>query len=129
MLIACIHITGAWEGSVVLECPLVLAQQMAARLFDTEPQSVPSVNVQDLLQELVNMIGGQVKTLLPGPSWLSLPLTVDRVMDTLTSHTVMNQMGYDCCGEPLQVTFFKKNGAVPAVKTNHKRSVDSWPKS
>ena len=37
---------------------------------------VTEVDQQDVASELVNMIGGNLKSLLPGPSFLSLPTIV-----------------------------------------------------
>lgn len=70
----CVEITGAWEGSVTLCCPTGLAARVASIMFglgDIEADDPDLVN--DALCELANMIGGNLKGLLPGPSILSVP--------------------------------------------------------
>lgn len=68
-----IRIYGGWEGAVILECPPDLAQEVASRMFGIAPAEATAADVQDALGELTNILGGNVKALLPGPSLLSLP--------------------------------------------------------
>jgi chemotaxis protein CheX len=78
-----IQIAGAWEGAVVCSGSEELMRRAAAVVFQT-PQDVVTIDmVQDALMELVNMIGGNVKALLPGPSYLSLPEVVEGSNDSL----------------------------------------------
>ncbi len=61
-LTGCVHIDGAWNGSALVECELPLARRD---------------DVRDALGDITNMIGGNVKALLPSPSRLSLPTVVE----------------------------------------------------
>lgn len=71
---ASISIAGGWNGSLVLRVSRRLADDVAARLFATAPDAtVSDTDVLDVLGELVNVVGGNVKALLPGPNTLSLP--------------------------------------------------------
>jgi len=65
---ACVQITGAWRGAVALSCDAAMAAE-AARVM--------TADMQDALGELVNMIGGNVKALLPETCQLSLPSVVE----------------------------------------------------
>ena len=69
----CVHISGAWEGSVVLSCVAELAHQATEAMFGLEPGAASTEEVHDTIGELANMIGGNVKALFPAPSQLSLP--------------------------------------------------------
>ncbi len=79
-----VHIQGAWQGAVTLECPATLASDLAARLFG----EVTDAGIRDLLGELANELGGNIKAMLPGPCTLSLPAVATgddfelRVIDT-----------------------------------------------
>jgi hypothetical protein len=73
----CVRISGAWEGEVRLYCPLPLARSIAAVIFQVEPESVESDQVLDALSELVHIVGGNLKALLPQPVTLSLPALPD----------------------------------------------------
>ena len=53
-------------------CPLALARTLTAQMFQADRQ--PDLDeVRDALGELANMLGGNVKALLPAPSRISLP--------------------------------------------------------
>jgi chemotaxis protein CheX len=68
-----VHVTGEWEGSVFVETTAAHAQHAAEAMFAAEPGSLSAEEVGDALGELTNMVGGNVKGLLPAPSKLSLP--------------------------------------------------------
>jgi chemotaxis protein CheX len=76
-LTGCVHIDGAWNGAALVECELPLARRMTAVLFDRAEGDVSLDDVRDALGELTNMVGGNVKALLPAPSRLSLPTVVE----------------------------------------------------
>ena len=69
----CVHVTGEWRGSIFLECGADLAQAAAEAMFAAEPGTLSHDEVSDALGELTNMIGGNIKSLLPAPSALSVP--------------------------------------------------------
>jgi chemotaxis protein CheX len=72
-LIGRISITGVWQGEVLLECPLPLARHAAARFFGTEDDTATAEQINDVVGELTNMTGGNLKGMLPGPCELGLP--------------------------------------------------------
>jgi chemotaxis protein CheX len=76
-LTGCVHIDGAWNGAALVECELPLARRITAVLFDRPAGDVSLHDVRDALGEITNMIGGNVKALLPAPSRLSLPTVVE----------------------------------------------------
>ncbi len=73
---ALISVTGGWDGHAVLESTSSLGRNVAAGVMAVEESQVAPVDVADAVGELVNMIGGLVKSLAPGPSALSLPLVL-----------------------------------------------------
>lgn len=70
---ATVHISGSWNGSVILSCSSTLARRAAAAMFEIGVDDLDDGEVADALGELVNIIGGNLKCLLPEPSQLSLP--------------------------------------------------------
>ena len=68
-----VAISGAWAGSVVVGCSSDHAVQAAEAMFAAEPGSLEPAEVADALGELTNMVGGNIKSLLPEPSALSIP--------------------------------------------------------
>lgn len=67
----CVHIDGAWHGAVTLQCGDQLAGLLAAELFLADAPT--KEQVWDTIGELTNMLAGNIKALLPEPSWISLP--------------------------------------------------------
>ena len=76
-LTASVHLSGDWNGAVVLECDGRQACQLAGRLLSCDPPETVDDDVRDVLGELANMIGGNLKCLLPRGIHLSMPAVVD----------------------------------------------------
>jgi chemotaxis protein CheX len=74
---AAVSVTGAWQGHVVIECSTAASKLAAAALLGVPADEVTEADVADALGELANIIGGNVKALLPDPSALSLPYVVN----------------------------------------------------
>lgn len=70
---ATVTVSGAWEGVISLQVPADLARTIASLMLGGLPE-VDDADVSDAIGELVNMVGGNVKSLMPGPSTLSLPV-------------------------------------------------------
>jgi chemotaxis protein CheX len=68
-----VKIGGASEGWVRLECSPALGRRITARLLMTSEDDLDQASVDDALRELVNIIGGNIKALLPEPSRLGIP--------------------------------------------------------
>lgn len=68
-----VGISGAWNGSVTVECGVEHAQAAAEAMFAAEPGSLAAEEVADAWGELTNMVGGNIKALFPAPSALSVP--------------------------------------------------------
>ncbi|GIH97617.1 chemotaxis protein CheX [Planobispora siamensis] len=72
-VIAAVSVTGAWEGHVVMSFSESASQMAASALLGIEEDEVSRDDIADAVGELVNVIGGNVKSLLPDGSLLSLP--------------------------------------------------------
>lgn len=70
---AWVIIDGPWRGHVQLVCGRGTAAQMAAAVMGGEADQVAAEDVDDVLGELANVVGGAVKSLLPGSAALGLP--------------------------------------------------------
>jgi chemotaxis protein CheX len=73
----CIHIAGAWQGTIVLHLDVEFGARVAGAFIGGEPAEALPADVRDALGELTNMIGGNVKALMPGDNYLSLPTVID----------------------------------------------------
>jgi len=73
---AWVRITGTWRGAVVVTCEEQTARALTECLLRARPPAVlEPEDVDDALGELANVLGGNVKAALPGPSTLGLPET------------------------------------------------------
>ena len=72
---ASVSVSGGWFGDVVICCSPALALSAAAELFAMAPEEVAEAEIRDVVGEFANVIGGNVKSVMPGPSVLSLPRT------------------------------------------------------
>jgi chemotaxis protein CheX len=72
-----VFIAGAWQGAVVCTSSDALVRHAAAVMFGIPQDTLTIELLHDALGELTNMIGGNVKALLPGPSYLCLPAVVE----------------------------------------------------
>ncbi len=75
-LLATVQIAGQWTGSVVLSLSPEIATRSAVAMLNIAPEEVTADDRQDVAAELANMVGGNLKSVLPGPSFLSLPTIV-----------------------------------------------------
>jgi chemotaxis protein CheX len=110
-----VDILGPWAGSVVLTAARSTAEELSrALLRDTAPAVLDDEDVADAFGEIANVVGGNVKAALPGPSGLSLP-------DVGDAPAVRNPA--DLChidllwrGEPVSISV---QGALPALPAAH----------
>ncbi|WP_299953487.1 chemotaxis protein CheX [uncultured Modestobacter sp.] len=71
---AWVDIIGPWTGSVVVTCAPATAEALTESVLMTRPPTVvDDEDVADALGELANVLGGNVKSVLPGESRLGLP--------------------------------------------------------
>ena len=108
---ACVQITGAWQGAVVMYTTKPFACRAAAHVFDTAADAVSVSDVHDSLAELINMIGGNIKTLLPSPSIMSLPTVTDGrdLMLSLPGAQIVHQSHFCCDAERIDVLLWEKS--------------------
>jgi chemotaxis protein CheX len=103
----CVHLSGAYTGSIMLQCSPPAARDAAAALFSIAPSDVTQTEVVDAIGEIANMVGGNVKSMLPGPSLLSLPLVVQGVL-SVPGAQVVRTVQLIWRAEPLTVSLWQQ---------------------
>jgi chemotaxis protein CheX len=106
-----VDVVGPWTGTVVLTTGRETAAGLTrALLGDHAPAELEDEDIADAFGEIANVVGGNVKAALPGPSALSLP-------DVGAAPAVRNPA--DVCridvvwrGEALSISV---QGALPAL--------------
>ncbi|MDQ6992247.1 MAG: chemotaxis protein CheX [Mariprofundus sp.] len=85
-----VHISGAWNGSVSLVCPNTLVEKAGVIILGDAAAELGKSAIVEVLGELVNILGGNIKAILPAPSYLSQPMVVDG------ESYEMNLLGVEC---------------------------------
>lgn len=104
-----VAVTGPWQGCVLLACPTQLARNAASAMFERPAEQLTDDEVADALGELTNMVAGNIKSLLPGPSRLSMPAVMVSASSTVRMpHAVLvNTVSLACEGLPLTVSIWQ----------------------
>ena len=71
-----VSISGSWTGHVVYASSTAAARRAAAAFLAMEADEVSQEDLSDVLGELANIVGGNVKAMLPPGCFLSLPQVV-----------------------------------------------------
>jgi chemotaxis protein CheX len=108
----CVNISGAWEGTVVLDCSADMAKQAAVVMFEMELDEIGEEEINDAVGELANMLGGNIKSLLPEPCKLSLPVVVqgNGYSTNIPGSESLAQAAFLCQGQPIQAMLLQQNG-------------------
>lgn len=96
-LAAEVAISGRWNGKVTVFCSRRVALRAASIMFRQPPERIDDALLADALSELVNIIGGNIKALLPAPSRLSLPRLVPALAPPREGLLVMTTLGEPVC--------------------------------
>lgn len=73
LVTAVVSFAGAWSGALVLECTSRQARLFAQRILSIDPPTMVNEDVKDALGELVNVLAGNLKSLLPHGVVISMP--------------------------------------------------------
>ena len=104
-----VSISGSWTGHVVYASSIEGAKRAAAAFLAVETSEVSTEDLADVLGELANIIGGNVKAMLPPGCFLSLPQVV-MASDSATKYPNAGRISglyglWD--GEPVSVSMWQ----------------------
>lgn len=116
LISACIHITGEYECTVIIQCSKEYALGATVTMFAMEPAEISWAEVRDVVGELANTVGGQYKSLLTGSSKLSLPSVVEGDEAPLLHEreTLMQTVNFYVQNEELIFKVYERNKANAA---------------
>ncbi len=97
-LTAAVHLAGDWNGAVLLECEPEQACRWAARFLSIDPPATVNDIVRDVLGELTNIIGGNLKCMLAHEIRLSMPAVVagNDYSIRVCGSEVRERLGFQC---------------------------------
>jgi hypothetical protein len=97
---AAVYFAGSWQGAALIECGRAESRILAARLMRIDGAQLTGEDVDDGMGEIINMIGGNLKSVLPHGVGLSLP-------------SVIHGAAYRICGAHRRETLaFKTDGVA-----------------
>jgi len=107
-LLGAISISGEWTGVIVLQASRAAAFEAARRMFPDEAEQLSEVDIRDALAELTNIVGGNIKSLVPGPSSLALPgvTTGDNVDLRLLHASLICEPLFLAAGHPVRIAIW-----------------------
>lgn len=104
-----VQIVGGWNGVVSLQMSTSLAVTIATTMFELPLGELTAEEIDDAVGEMANMIGGNVKGLLPGPSQLSLPtVTTALRAPNFPGAAATDHLEFVVAGEPFTVTVLEE---------------------
>jgi chemotaxis protein CheX len=118
---ACVQITGPHDAVVTVMCATELGRKVAAKFFDVPEADATLDEVRDAMGEIANMVGGNLKGLLPGPSRLSLPAVTEGADYTtdIRGTKELRAFAYVAEGAIFKVTVFERletRHSIPAAR-------------
>ena len=114
-----VSISGSWTGHVVYASSTTAARKAAAAFLAMEPGEVSQEDLSDVLGELANIVGGNVKAMLPAGCFLSLPQVV-MAPETATKYPNAERISglYGVWeGEPVNVSMWQSRNDVKKEET------------
>jgi chemotaxis protein CheX len=103
---AAVNLSGEWNGAVLVECDQEQACRFAVRFLSIDPAEAGEEIVRDVLGELANMIGGNLKSALMSGIRLSLPSIVSGsdYSVRVCGATIRRRMAFQCVDGPFWIT-------------------------
>ena len=104
-----VQITGKWNGALLLSLPSSLVNTLTETLFSLEPGKASTEDRKDAVGELINMIGGNIKALLPQPCTLSVPLLGEEGHDLYFPCTeIVTHCQFECQGKTFALSLYEE---------------------
>jgi chemotaxis protein CheX len=101
---AAVSVHGGWTGTVTVELSASVAQSLTRLMLAMGDEPLEDTDVADAVGELVNMVGGNIKSLMPGPSALTLPVVAAGRAAHSTDLSEVARFDALWSGEPVRVS-------------------------
>ncbi|MDQ1536058.1 MAG: chemotaxis protein CheX [Actinomycetota bacterium] len=123
---ATVHISGSWNGSVILSGSTTLTRRAAAAMFEIAEADLDDADIADAFGELANIIGGNLKCLLPEPSQLSLPTVSFGAAHVVTvpGAGLLEDVELECDGDRLRIAVWNKRDDQRNQRREHRTELE-----
>lgn len=105
-LMSVVYLSGPWNGAVIFECDRLRACQFAGHFLSIDTPQAVTEEVRDVLRELANMIGGNMKSVVGTGLRLSLPSVLEETESAscMGEGVVQDRLAFDTQAGPFWVT-------------------------
>lgn len=104
-VVAMATISGGWNGTVCVSCSKLAARHATSAMFGMDDDELTPAEINDAVGELVNVVGGNIKSLVPGPSVLGLPIVIEGApVARPTNLELAHEVRFSWMAEPVVVT-------------------------
>jgi chemotaxis protein CheX len=112
-LTAAVHFSGAWHGAMLFECEPWQACRFAALFLSMDPPETVNDDVRDVLGEMANMIGGNIKCAVAMGLQLSMPTVSagDDHQALVREFEVEDRLAFQCALGAFWVTILECKGS------------------
>jgi chemotaxis protein CheX len=104
---ASVSLTGAWHGHVVVTCSSEAARHAAAAFLAMESEEVGEEDIADVMGELANIVGGNVKSMLPAATLVSLPHVVNGANNRFPTTRQICELAGTWLDEPFSISMWQ----------------------
>jgi len=114
---ASVSLTGGWHGHVVVSCSSGAARHAAAAFLAMEAGEDRDEDMTDVMGELANIVGGNVKSMLPAATLVSLPHVVNGANNRFPTTRRICELSGTWLDEPFSISMWQGRGLaeVPAA--------------
>ena len=114
---ASVSLTGGWHGHVVVSCSSGAARHAAAAFLAMEAGEVSDEDMTDVMGELANIVGGNVKSMLPAATAVSLPHVVSGADNRFPTTRQICELAGTWLDEPFSISMWQSRelAEVPAA--------------
>lgn len=105
LLLGKIQIQGAWAGEIQIRTTEALAKQLAEQMLQVPSDDLQDEDIKDVLAEVTNLIGGNIKSQLDSPSPLTLPCVATELgrSTSESNDTLLCNLHILCRDNPLSI--------------------------
>ncbi len=111
-IVASVCVDGPWCGAFLVTMRAPAGRQVAAVLLGIDSADVSNPDMYDAMGEVANVVGGNLKTLLPPPSALSLPVVATAAEPRVVPAGAVEilRVHLDWAGTPVEVGIWQSGG-------------------
>ena len=109
MVTGSVQVTGKWNGVISLYLPSPLVARVTETMFSLNSGQATPETKKDAIGEIINMIGGNIKALLPQPSSLSTPVfSMEGQSQQFPFTKKVTQCKFVCNGNPFALSLYEQ---------------------